>query len=158
MSLEKPMLTPVSFELVHMISADGTAHTFEQQRESAIQDIDANLGVDPAKRQAKMLKNRKMVTSARRTLIIGAKVMVLFAAAAIYFAVSFSLEYKEFNRQYVSMAEQAYAARRNTLLGDSGVSIRDFQFAAFRPSIFRPLAFASAGGRLLNAACAVSGL
>jgi len=133
--------------------ADGTAHTFEQQRESAMQDIDANFGIDPSKRQAKVTKNRKMVTSARRTLIVGAKVMLVVAAASIYFAVSFSLEYKEFNRQYVSMAEQAYAARRNTLLGDSGVSIREFQYAAFRPTLFRPLGFAVAAGTAVCVGC-----
>jgi len=157
----------IMFKAFIVFAADGTASFdgLSMQHHADHQNVlhsstadDVTVGVDPNKRQGKIIKNRKMITSARRTLIVAAKVMLLFAGASIYFAVSFSLEHKEFNRQYVSMAEQAYAARRNTLLGDSGVSIRDFQFAAFRPSIFRPLAFASAGGRLLNAACAVSGL
>ena len=114
------------------------------------------VGVDANKRQGKVVKNRKMNTSMRRTLIVAAKVMLLFVGASIYFAVSFSLEYKEFNRQYVSMAEQAYAARRNTLLGDSGVSIREFQYAAFRPTLFRPLGFAVAAGTAVCVSCAAS--
>jgi len=107
---------------------------------------DAAIGSDPNKRMNRVVKNRKMITSSRRTLLVAAKVMLLFAGACVYFAVSFSLEFKEFNKQFISMGEQAYIARRNTLLGDSGVSIPEFQLAAFRRNVFRAPDFGFTGG------------
>ena len=133
-----------------VITAEGTGI---QEQLDELMGAHGAVGSDPNKRHAKVIKNRKMITSMRRTLIVAVKVMLLFAGAAVYFAVSFSLEYNEFNRQKVSMTEQAYAARRNALLSDSGVVLRDFNLAAFRPNIFRPVSFARSGGKLLKWLC-----
>ena len=105
-----------------------------------------DMSTDPIKRQTKSVKNRRIVTSARRTLIIAGKVLLLFAGASAYFAASFSLEYTEFNHQYVQMGEQAYVARRNTLLGDAGLTSRDLLIVSQRQTIFRPTPFALAAG------------
>jgi len=81
--------------------------------------------------------------------MIAAKVLFLCAGATAYFALSFKMEYLELTRQYHEMVEQAYVARRNTLLGDVGLSSRDYLMAAFRPTLFRPLNFGFAGGKYL---------
>jgi len=106
----------------------------------------ANSSGDHSKRPGKQIKNRRMVTSARRTLIVAAKVLLLFAGASAYFAASFALEEQEFSRQYRSMAEQAYTARRNTLLRDAGATVREFLFASARSYLYRPLDFGVAAG------------
>jgi len=95
-------------------------------------------------------KNRKMVTSPRRTLIVASKVLLLFAGASAYFAGSFSLESTEFNVQYVSMAEQAFIARRHTIIGEVGASIKQYMLAASRSAVFRPAHVGSAGGKIIG--------
>jgi len=96
--------------------------------------------------QLKAVKNRRLIISSRRTIVVALKVFLLFAGASAYFAASFGLERKEFDSQFGAMADQAYAARRNTIFRDAGASVRELLFATGRRGIFRPPEFGAAAG------------
>jgi len=138
--------------------ADGTAGNLTggstKEMEATADPDRLVIGANANKSNARIVKNRRMVTSPRRSLLVAAKVLLLFAGASVYFAVSFQLEYKEFNKQYVSMGEQAYAARRNTVFRDAGISLRDFMFSPFRSALFRAPQFSLMAGTGVSLASA----